>query len=290
MEAVVLVVGALAGIVIGFFVGTSYQRKQSATVLGSAEQQAKAVLEDARRQAETTRREAALEARDEALRLRQGVEAEATKLRAEVEVETRTRLVEAQQREERLASREESLDAEEHRRRLEQVAAMTAAEAKAMLVKQIEEDAKRDAMGLVRDLEQQAREEADRRSRKIVTLAIQRVASEQTSESTVSVLPLPSDDMKGRIIGREGRNIRAFEAVTGVNLIIDDTPEAVLLSCFDPVRREIGRLTLEKLVSDGRIHPARIEETYDRARQEVEGEVRRAGEDACLEDLALDLL
>ena len=270
-------------------------------MLGSAEHQARALLDDARRQAETTRREAAVEARDEALRLRQGVEAEATKLRAEVEVETRTRLAEVQQREERMAGREESLDAkatlldrrevtlhdreealeatraelelasEEHRRRLEQVAAMTAAEAKAMLVKQIEEDAKRDAMGLVRDLEQQAREEADRRSRKIVTLAIQRVASEQTSESTVSVLPLPSDDMKGRIIGREGRNIRAFEAVTGVNLIIDDTPEAVLLSCFDPVRREIGRLTLEKLVSDGRIHPARIEETYDRAKQEVEG-------------------
>ena len=226
---------------------------------------------------------------------------------------------EAQQREDRLAGREEGLDAkatlldrrevtlhdreqaleaaraelesasEEHRRRLEQVAAMTAAEAKAVLIKQIEEDAKRDAMGLVRDLEQQAREEADRRSRKIVTLAIQRVASEQTSESTVAVLPLPSDDMKGRIIGREGRNIRAFEAVTGVNLIIDDTPEAVLLSCFDPVRREIGRLTLEKLVSDGRIHPARIEETYDRAKQEVEGEVRRAGEDACLEVGITDL-
>ena len=319
MEAVVLIVGVLAGTVLGFFVGASYQRKQSATVLGSAEQQAKALLDDARRQAETTRREAAVEARDEALRLRQGVEVEATKLRADVEVETRTRLAEVQQREERLAGREEGLEAkttlldrrevslhdreqalevtraelesaaEEHRRRLEQVAAMTAAEAKTLLVKQIEEDAKRDAMGLVRDLEQQAREEADRRSRKIVTLAIQRVASEQTSESTVSVLPLPSDDMKGRIIGREGRNIRAFEAVTGVNLIIDDTPEAVLLSCFDPVRREIGRLTLEKLVSEGLIHPARIEETYDRAKQEVEGEVRRAGEDACLEVGITDL-
>src|SRR4029453_5294742 len=210
--------------------------------------QARALLDDARRQADTPRREAAVEARDEALRLRQGVEAEASKLRAEVEIETRTRLAEVHQREERMAGREESLDAkttlldrrevtlhdreealdatraelelasEEHRRRLEQVAAMTAAEARAMLVKQIEEDAQRDPMGLVRDPEQQAREEADRRSRKIVTLAIQRVASEQTSESTVSVLPLPSDDMKGRIIGREGRNIRAFEAVTGVNL------------------------------------------------------------------------
>jgi ribonuclease Y len=319
VEAIVLIAGALVGIVIGFVIGTSYQRKQSAALLGSAEEQARSVLEDARRHAETTRREAAVEARDQASRLRQGVEAETTKLRAELEVETRTRLADLQQREERLAGREEGLEAkvtlldrreatlhdreraveasraelesasDEHRRRLEQVAAMTAAEAKALLVKQIEEDAKRDAMGLVRDLEQQAREEADRRSRKIVALAIQRVASEQTSESTVSVLPLPSDDMKGRIIGREGRNIRAFEAVTGVNLIIDDTPEAVLLSCFDPVRREIGRLTLEKLVSDGRIHPARIEETYDRAKQEVEGEVRRAGEDACLEVGITDL-
>jgi ribonucrease Y len=305
VEAGFIIIGALAGIVLGFIIGTSYQRKQSVALLGSAEQQARSMLEDAKRQADTTRREAAVEARDEALRLRQTVEAEATKLRAEVEVESRTRLGELQRREERVVAREEGLEAkvtlldrreatlhdreqavevtrqelesatDEHRRRLEQVAAMTAGEAKAMLVKQVEEDAKRDAMGLVRDLEQQAREEADRRARKIVTLAIQRVASEQTSESTVSVLPLPSDDMKGRIIGREGRNIRAFEAVTGVNLIIDDTPEAVLLSCFDPVRREIGRLTLEKLVSDGRIHPARIEETYDRAKQEVESEVRR---------------
>jgi ribonuclease Y len=319
VEAGFIVMGALAGIVLGFVLGTSYQRKQSVALLGSAEHQAKSMLEDAKRQAETTRREAAVEARDEASRLRQTIEADATKLRAEVEVESRTRLGELQRREERVVAKEEGLEAkvtlldrreatlhdreqsvevarqelesatDEHRRRLEQVAAMTAAEAKTMLVKQVEEDAKRDAMGLVRDLEQQAREEADRRARKIVTLAIQRVASEQTSESTVSVLPLPSDDMKGRIIGREGRNIRAFEAVTGVNLIIDDTPEAVLLSCFDPVRREIGRLTLEKLVSDGRIHPARIEETYDRAKQEVEGEVRRAGEDACLEVGITDL-
>jgi len=319
VEAGLIIMGALAGIVLGFVLGTSYQRKQSVALLGSAESQARSMLEDAKRQAETARREAAVEARDEALRLRQATEAEAAKLRAEVDVESRTRLAEQQRREERVVAKEEGLEAkvtlldrreatlhdreqavevarqdlesatDEHRRRLEQVAAMTAGEAKTMLVKQVEEDAKRDAMGMVRDLEQQAREEADRRARKIVTLAIQRVASEQTSESTVSVLPLPSDDMKGRIIGREGRNIRAFEAVTGVNLIIDDTPEAVLLSCFDPVRREIGRLTLEKLVSDGRIHPARIEETYDRAKQEVEGEVRRAGEDACLEVGITDL-
>jgi ribonuclease Y len=137
-------------------------------------------------------------------------------------------------------------------------------------------------MGAVREIEQRAREEGEERARKIVTIAIQRVASEQTSESTVSVFSLPSEDMKGRIIGREGRNIRAFEAVTGVNLIIDDTPEAVVLSCFDPVRRETARLTLEKLVQDGRIHPARIEETFDRSQKEIEEQIRRAGEEAVL--------
>ncbi len=313
MQAGIILMGALVGIILGFIVGVAYQRKQAASVLGSAQEQARALLGDARRQAETTQREAAVEARDAALQIRQAAESKSMRLRSQVEGEARSRLSEAQRREERVLSREESLEGrlaaldrreeelnereratdvtrrdldqviEEQRRRLEQVATMTAIEAKAVLVKQIEEEAKRDAMGLVRDLEQQAREEAERRGRKIVTLAIQRVASEQTSESTVAVLPLPSDDMKGRIIGREGRNIRAFEAVTGVNLIIDDTPEAVLLSCFDPVRREVGRLTLEKLVSDGRIHPARIEETYERAKVEVESEVRRAGEDACIE-------
>src|SRR5712692_10261221 len=160
---------------------------------------------------------------------------------------------------------------------------MTVQEAKDALARQIVGDAKRDAMATVREIEQQAREEGDRRARKIVTVAIQRVASEQTSESTVSVFPLPSEDMKGRIIGREGRNIRTFEAVTGVNLIIDDTPEAVVLSCFDPVRREVARLTLEKLVSDGRIHPARIEETFERAGAEVEDQIKRAGESALVE-------
>jgi ribonucrease Y len=321
-EAAVLagiIVGVLVGIIVGFAVGAIYQRKQAAGVLGSAQQQARSVLEDARRQAETTKREAAVEARDAALQIRQSAETESTRLRSQAEDEARTRMLEVQRREERMLVREEALEGklttldrresnvaerelaadatrreleqslEEQRRRLEQVAGMTAAEAKSLLMKQVEEEAKRDAMGLVRDLEQQAREEAERRARKIVTLAIQRVASEQTSESTVAVLPLPSDDMKGRIIGREGRNIRAFEAVTGVNLIIDDTPEAVLLSCFDPVRREVGRLTLEKLVSDGRIHPARIEETYDRAKVEVESEVRRAGEDACIEVGITDL-
>jgi ribonuclease Y len=174
----------------------------------------------------------------------------------------------------------------ERQAELERIAGLTAVEAKAELVKAMETQAKRDAAVIVRDIESEAKEEGEQRARKIVTLAIQRVASEQTSESVVSVLHLPSDEMKGRIIGREGRNIRAFETVTGVNLIIDDTPEAVLLSCFDPVRREVGRITLEKLVLDGRIHPHRIEEVHERSKAEVEQLCVRAGEDA-LVDLGL---
>jgi ribonuclease Y len=168
----------------------------------------------------------------------------------------------------------------EKRAELERVAGLTADAAKGELVATLENQAKREAVLSIRDIEASARAEADKRARKIVTLAIQRIAVEQTSESVVSVMHLPADEMKGRIIGREGRNIRSFESVTGVNLIIDDTPEAVLLSCFDPVRREVGRLTLERLVSDGRIHPQRIEEAYERAQAEIELVCRRAGEDA----------
>jgi ribonuclease Y len=178
----------------------------------------------------------------------------------------------------------ELADVEEQRRRvLEQVAGLTVDEARAELVKEAESQAKRDSVLIVRDVEAKAKAEGEERARRIVTLAIQRVASEQTAESVVSVLHLPSDDMKGRIIGREGRNIRAYEAVTGVNVVIDDTPEAVLLSCFDPVRREVGRVTLEALVLDGRIHPQRIEEEYERAKVAVEAQCVRAGEDALVE-------
>jgi ribonucrease Y len=189
------------------------------------------------------------------------------------------------EREAALGIREATVvDAEDqHRRELERVAGLTAEAARVELVEAIEAQAKREAVLLVRDIENDARTTADQRARHIVVDAIQRVASEQTAESVVSVLHLPSDEMKGRIIGREGRNIRAFESVTGVNLIIDDTPEAVLLSCFDPVRREIGRLTLEKLVLDGRIHPHRIEEVFDTARGEVERLCHRAAEDALVE-------
>ena len=187
-----------------------------------------------------------------------------------------------------LDERQAGLDQLDARRQaeLERVAGLTAGQARAELMAEIEQQAKREAALMVRDIEHEAKKEGQHRARRIVTLAIQRVASEQTSESVVSVLHLPADDMKGRIIGREGRNIRAFETVTGVNLIIDDTPEAVLLSCFDPVRREVGKLTLERLVADGRIHPQRIEEAYEQSRTTIQELCVRAGEDALI-DLAI---
>jgi ribonucrease Y len=195
------------------------------------------------------------------------------------------------EREAALTRREAEIAAgeERHREELERVAGLTTDAARIEVIETIEMQAKREAALLVRDIENDARNTADQRARHIVVDAIQRVASEQTAESVVSVLHLPSDEMKGRIIGREGRNIRAFESTTGVNLIIDDTPEAVLLSCFDPVRREIGRLTLEKLVLDGRIHPHRIEEVFEQAKHEVERLCLRAAEDALVEVGITDL-
>ncbi|MCA1834606.1 MAG: ribonuclease Y [Actinomycetota bacterium] len=304
-----MLVGLIIGLIVAavaagvaFSVGSKISAGRDAGALGTAQTRAKDLLAEAQRDADTLRREAAVEAKSEIHSLRQ-----------ELEQEIKARRQELDRRESRLEGRETTLDqrdrdidtqaktlkeqsteiekrrdeavrrAEEVDRQLQKVAGMSAAEAKGVLMRRIEDDAKRDSMTLVRDLETKAREEAESRARRIITLSIQRLASEQTAESTVSVLSLPSDDMKGRIIGREGRNIRAFEAVTGVNIIIDDTPEAVLLSCFDPVRREIGRITLEKLVGDGRIHPARIEEMHERAKGEVENEIRRAGEEAVLD-------
>ncbi|GAA2042315.1 ribonuclease Y [Catenulispora yoronensis] len=246
---------------------------------------------------------------DRARRIRDEAEAETRVLKDEI----RELRLDLERREARQAEREERLDADlrrtaekerelaatdvelerkkaelatledERRAVLERAAALSSAEAKTELVKSIENQAKREAAVLIRQIEQEARDEGDKRARKTVALAIQRVASEQTAESVVSVLHLPSDDMKGRIIGREGRNIRAYESITGVNLIIDDSPEAVLLSCFDPVRREVGRLTLEELVLDGRIHPHRIEEIYERSKAKVEQMCVRSGEDALME-------
>jgi ribonuclease Y len=266
------------------------------------EARAARLMADAEVEAESRVRDALVEVKEEI-----------SAMRREAEEDVRVRRGEVRRNEERVLRREESIEAKladlqsreqrleradkeverlrsdlersvaERQQELERVGRLTAQEAKEALIAQVVDAAKRDAMGTVREIEQQAREEGEKRARKIVTVAIQRVASDQTAESTVSVFPLPSDDMKGRIIGREGRNIRAFESLTGVNLIIDDTPEAVVLSCFDPVRREVARLTLEKLVSDGRIHPARIEEMYERSLTDVDEQIKRAGEQALAE-------
>jgi len=302
--AIGLVLGLLAGALAGYFVRKSMAEKE----VDSAEARARTLVQEAQREAEAAKREALVEAKDEAFRMRQEAEADLKARRAEIE-----------RKEDRIAQRESALDAransldrkeqsvedrETHvqrkkeeverleaiaRSEVERVAGMSSSDAKAILVEQIQDDAKRDAMVLVRDIEAQAREEADRRARKIIAIAMQRVASELTTEATVTTVTLPNEDMKGRIIGREGRNIRAFEAATGTNLIIDDTPEAVVLSCFDPIRREVARLTLERLIGDGRIQPARIEDIHEKSMAEVEREIRDGGEWAVLETGITDL-
>jgi ribonucrease Y len=304
VSVVVGIVALVLGVAVGFVIRRAVARSQAE----SAEGRAQKVILEAEREAERLTREALVEAKDEI-----------GALRRETEEDVRTRRDEIKRQEERLTQKEQTVDrkvdaadrrseelddrdrklalvreqlehsATQHRAALEKIAGLTASEAKEALRTQVVDEAKRDAMATVREIEQRAREEGEERARKIVTIAIQRVASEQTSESTVSVFSLPSEDMKGRIIGREGRNIRAFEATTGVNLIIDDTPEAVVLSSFDPVRREIARLTLEKLVQDGRIHPARIEETFERSQKEIDEQIKRAGEEAVLDTGITDM-
>ncbi|WP_329425075.1 ribonuclease Y [Streptosporangium sp. NBC_01495] len=283
------------------------------------EAEAEAHLEEARHEAADIRAKAQDEAGELLRRSETAVEA-AAEMRKEAEAEGKILKYELKElrsdlerRENRLAEREQRLDeearrqadrarklaeteteladrredlervAEERKAILERVSGLTSDQARAELVREIENQAKREAALIIREIEGEARKEGEKRATKIVTLAVQRVATEQTAESVVSVLHLPGDEMKGRIIGREGRNIRAFESTTGVNLIIDDTPEAVLLSCFDPVRRETARLTLEKLVLDGRIHPQRIEEAHERSKAEVQELCVRAGEDALVE-------
>ncbi|HVE91022.1 MAG TPA: ribonuclease Y [Actinomycetota bacterium] len=304
-----ILIASLVCLLIGTGLGVALRKWSTGRRVESAEGRASQLLEQAELKAREQTSTSVAQAQKQSEDFRRQVERELSLLRTELErrektvtglegaVEARATTLDRreqkqEQRESEFAQREQDLErqrdqmtgaAERARKALEQVAGLSAAEAKAQLIKQIEDEAKRDALSIVRDFETRAREEAERRARKIVVTAIQRLGSEQAQEASVSVLQLPSEDMKGRIIGREGRNIRHFEQVTGVNLIIDDTPEAVLLSCFDPVRREVGRLTLEALVSDGRIHPARIEEQFDRARAQVEGEIKSAGEDAILD-------
>jgi ribonuclease Y len=298
MTAAVAAGVAVAALVVGLLGGRLLQQRGQSRAASTAQE----LVVDARRKAQETLERAGEEAQAKADAYREREEAALEHRRLEIGVhEQRLEQREAtlEQRAANLAQRESlvlqrerdagdaRLDAErlreQARQELEQVAGFDAKAAKEQLLRKVEDEGRRDAMVLLRDLEVKAREEADRRARRILTSAIQRLSSEVVTETTVSVVSLPSDDMKGRIIGRDGRNIRAFEAVTGVNIIVDDTPEAVALSAFDPVRREVARLALERLVADGRIHPASIEDAYEKALAEVEQSVRDAGEWAMLE-------
>lgn len=302
MEVIVGAVALAAGVAVGFLLRSNMAKSSARSIEALAQQkevQARETLLQAEQEAAQTLRRALETAKEEAVQVRREAEEDVKARREEIarlerriseseeEIRTRTqkldaRSTELEERDQRLTEVRQKLEqaASAHRAQLERVAGMTSTEARDALVAELTDEAKRSAMAQVREIEQRAREEGEERARKVLTIAIQRVASEQTAESTVSVFTLPSEEMKGRIIGREGRNIRAFEAATGVNIIIDDTPEAVVLSSFDPVRREAARLTLEKLVQDGRIHPARIEELHERSLSEIEERVRRAGEDA----------
>jgi len=292
-----IVVAAITWVISGEVRKRRYEAK-----IGSADERSREIIDEALKVAETKKREALLEAKEESL-----------KTKNELEKETRERRAELQRYERRVLSKEENLDkrAETLEKReagmsareeaikkraadvetlygkqqaeLERISGLTTEEAKAYLLKQVEDDVKHDQARMIREMEEQAKEEADKKARDYVVTAIQRCAADNVAEATVSVVQLPNDEMKGRIIGREGRNIRTLETLTGVELIIDDTPEAVVLSSFDPVRREVARIALEKLIVDGRIHPARIEETVEKARKEVENKMVEDGEAAMLE-------
>jgi ribonuclease Y len=293
------IVGIVVALVVGAVIGFVLDRFVVNAKAARAADDAQRVVKDAEKTAETLKKEALLEAKDQIIRMKQEEEADAKSRRKEITA-LENRL---SQREESIDRRAETLDKREHQIssaqgqvakreaeldeslaevlvRLERIASMTTEEAKQELLNNIAEDVKVDAAALIRETEQAAKDEADKRARNVVSLAIQRIAADTTTENTVSVVQIPSDDMKGRLIGREGRNIRAFEQITGVNLIIDDTPETVVLSCFDPVRREVGRITLETLITDGRIHPARIEEMFNKAEKLVAEQVQQAGEQA----------
>jgi ribonuclease Y len=296
--AIIAAAAAVAALLLGFGVGRVWQRKS----LGRAGSTADDVVREARREAQRVLEGAEREARATATAYREREAAGLDHRRLELEAQEERsvqreatleqRAANLAQRETNLIERErEVVDArrlaeelrEDARASLEKLAGVDAKAAKTELLQRVEDEARRDAMVLMRDLEMKAREEADRRARRILTSSVQRLASEVVAETTVTTVVLPSDDMKGRIIGRDGRNIRAFESITGVNIIVDDTPEAVGISAFDPVRREVARIALERLIADGRIHPASIEDAYEKAFAEVEQSVRDAGEWAILE-------
>jgi ribonuclease Y len=295
-----VIVGVLM-LAIGVLVGYFWRKKSAEAKISSAEEYAQKIMADAVVAAEAKGKEMLIEAKEDILRAKTEAERENKERRQEVirlenraiaKEETLDRKLENfERREEQLSLKikdndilkEELLQKKaDAQARLEEISGYTAETAKAELVSQIETEAKHEAAAKLMQIENELRDEAEEKARNIISLAIQRLASEQVSETTVSVVPLPSDEMKGRIIGREGRNIHKIETLTGVDLIIDDTPEAITLSCFDPIRREIARLTLEKLIADGRIHPTRIEETVEKSRRDVELSIKRAGEEAAM--------
>ena len=297
--ALLLVVIALAA---GIFAGYLYRKKVAEKEIGTAEDEAKRIINEAIKSAEAKKRESVVEAREEIFRARAENERECKERRAEVQKqerriqqkeETLERKLEAvEQKDEKLNQKMKALETQKAELEelktsqlamLEKISGLTVEEAKAQLISQVEEEAKHDAAVKLKEIERQLKDEADARAREVISTAIQRCAADHASEATVSVVPLPNDEMKGRIIGREGRNIRTLETLTGVDLIIDDTPEAITLSSFDPVRREIARMSLEKLITDGRIHPARIEETVEKAQREVEATIKQEGERAIFE-------
>jgi ribonuclease Y len=302
-------VSAVVAFVIGRQSGRKIEVEAQRRARATADETATRILEEARREAENLRKGAVVAGKEEVLQLREAIEQETRQRRGDLEREEKRvleregqldklresleardselqkRAAELGRREQRTEERNAELQklVDDERRRLEQLAGLSAEEAKAELVRRMEDAAMADAANRLREIRESARRNAEREARKIVALAVQRVAAETTAETTVSAVSLPNDEMKGRIIGREGRNIRAFELATGVDVIIDDTPDTVVVSCFDPVRRETARLALEKLVSDGRIHPGRIEEVVAKARREVETTIIETGEQAAYE-------
>lgn len=298
---VLAVVFALLNIA-SFFVGVTYRKKIAEKEFGSAEEKAKAIIADAEKDAKAKQREILLEGKEAAQKLKTEAEAEIKERRREISVQERR----INQKEETLDRKTDSLEKKDHLLsqklkdmdkkeaeiteikqqqldNLEKISGLTRDEARDLIMADIENQTRHDAAVMVKEIEQQAKENAERNARNIIASSIQKVAADHVAETTVSVVNLPSDEMKGRIIGREGRNIRTLETATGVDLIIDDTPEAVILSSFDPIRREVARIALEKLIVDGRIHPARIEETVAKARKEVEATIKQEGETASFE-------
>ena len=273
----------IAALVVGCILGGLYRKKVSEREIGSAEEKAKQIINDAYKSAESKRRETLLEAKEEIHKSRSEYEREVKERRAELQKQERR----LQQKEETLDRKTDTLDkktdALTQMELLEKISGYTVEEAKAFLINSLKDDVVHEQALMVKELENQYKDEADSRAREIIATAIQRCAADHASEVTVSVVPLPNDEMKGRIIGREGRNIRAIETLTGCDLIIDDTPETITLSSFDPVRREVARIALEKLIQDGRIHPARIEEMVAKAQKEVNATIKAEGERAVFE-------